>query len=148
MGNHASTIEVERPISTVYNQWTQFESFPKFMEGVESVTQLDNSRLHWVVDIAGVEREFDAEITQQLPDEQIAWVTTDGPYQAGMVSFEPVSPERTKVTMNLAFEPEGFTEKAGDALGFVSNRMRGDLDRFKKYVEDRGADGAWRGTIS
>jgi uncharacterized membrane protein len=117
------------------------------MEGVEEVTQLNDRRLHWKVDIGGVEREFDAEIIDQVPDERIAWRTTDGPYQAGDVSFRPVGAAKTEVTMGLEFEPQGFTEKAGDALGFVSRRMEGDLDRFKSFVEQHGQTGAWRGRI-
>lgn len=147
MANHSSSIEVDRPVRTVYDQWTQFESFPAFMDGVERVDQLDDSNLHWVIDIAGVEREFDAVITEQEPDTRIAWQTTAGPYQAGEVSFEPVDSARTRVTLEMEFEPEGFTEHVGDALGFVSHRISGDLDRFKTFVEENGATGGWRGTV-
>lgn len=147
MASHSSTITVDRPVQAVYNQWTQFETFPAFMEGVESVEQLGDQDLRWTVTIAGVAREFDAVITDQEPDRRIAWRTTSGPYQAGEVSFEPVDPTTTRVTLGMDFEPEGFTEKAGDALGFVSRRISGDLDRFKEFVEANGSTGAWRGTI-
>jgi uncharacterized membrane protein len=147
MANHASTITVARPVRTVYDQWTQFETFPAFMEGVERVEQLDDQKLHWTVNIAGVEREFDAVITDQQPDRRIAWESTSGPYQAGEVTFEPVADSATRVTMELDFEPEGLTEHIGDAVGFVSHRISGDLDRFKSFVEEHGETGAWRGTV-
>lgn len=147
MASHASSIEVDRPIRTVYDQWTQFETFPAFMEGVRSVKQLDDQNLHWVVDIAGVEREFDAVITEQKPDTRIAWETTAGPHQAGEVTFEPVGTTATRVTLGLDFEPEGLAERAGDALGFVSHRIEGDLGRFKSFVEENGATGEWRGAV-
>jgi uncharacterized membrane protein len=117
------------------------------MEGVEEVTQLSDRRLHWKVDIGGVQREFDAEIVEQIPDERIAWRTTDGPYQAGDVSFRQVGPAKTEVTLGLEFEPHGLAEKAGDALGFVSRRIEGDLDRFKSFVEQYGQTGAYRGRV-
>jgi uncharacterized membrane protein len=143
------SVEVEVPVSTAYNQWTQFEDFPEFMEGVERVDQLDDKRLHWVTKIAGVEREFDAEITEQHPDERIAWTTKDGPKQAGVVTFHKLDPTRTKVMLQMEFEPEGIVEQAGDKLGLVKTRVHGDLERFKKFIEKRGAEtGAWRGDIS
>lgn len=147
MANHTSTVDVDRPVRDVYDQWTQFETFPKFMEGVERVDQLDDRRLHWVIDIAGVEREFDAVITEQTPDSRIAWETESGPYQTGEVVFAPVSDSKTRVSLGMEFEPDGFTEHVGDALGFVSHRVSGDLDRFKEFVEDHGETGSWRGTI-
>ncbi|HVQ87735.1 MAG TPA: SRPBCC family protein [Actinomycetes bacterium] len=147
MSTHSSSIEVDRPVRTVYNQWTQFESFPAFMEGVQSVQQIDDKSMHWTVDIAGVEREFDAVITRQDPDAYIAWESTNGPRQAGQVSFEPLGTSATKVTLGLDFDPEGFKEHAGDALGFVGHRISGDLDRFKSFVEENGSTGAWRGTV-
>jgi uncharacterized membrane protein len=142
------SVEVEVPIQTAYNQWTQFEEFPRFMEGVESVTQLDDTHLHWVADIAGVRREWDAKITEQHPDERIAWQATSGAENAGAVTFHRLAPASTKVMLQLEFDPEGFVEQAGDALGFVRRRTTKDLERFKKFVEARGAEsGGWRGDV-
>jgi uncharacterized membrane protein len=143
------SIEVEVPVSTAYNQWTQFEDFPEFMEGVEKVEQLTDDKLHWVTKIAGVEREFDAKITEQHPDERVAWTTMDGPKQAGVVTFHKLDPSRTKVMLQLDFEPEGIVEQVGDKLGIVKSRVHGDLERFKTFIEKRGTEtGAWRGDIS
>jgi len=142
------SIEVDVPVSTAYNQWTQFEEFPRFMNGVEQVHQLDDRHLHWKTRIAGVEREFDAEITEQHPDERIAWCSTDGPRQAGVVTFHRLDEARTKVMLQLDFEPEGIVEQAGDKLGVVRSRVSGDLERFKEFIEERGAEsGAWRGDV-
>jgi uncharacterized membrane protein len=143
------SIEVEVPVSTAYNQWTQFEDFPEFMEGVEKVEQLSDDKLHWVTKIAGVEREFDAKITEQHPDERVAWSTIDGPKQAGVVTFHKLDPARTKVMLQMDFEPEGVVEQVGDKLGIVKSRVHGDLERFKTFIEKRGTEtGAWRGDIS
>ena len=143
------SIEVEVPVSTAYNQWTQFEDFPEFMEGVERVDQLTDDKLHWVTKIAGVEREFDAKITEQHPDERVAWTTMDGPKQAGVVTFHKLDPARTKVMLQMEFDPEGIVEQAGDKLGIVKSRVHGDLERFKTFIEKRGTEtGAWRGDIS
>ncbi|HUR12993.1 MAG TPA: SRPBCC family protein [Mycobacteriales bacterium] len=142
------SMDVEVPVSTAYNQWTQFEEFPEFMEGVEQVTQLTDDRLHWKTRIAGVEREFDAQITEQHPDERIAWKTLDGPEQAGVVTFHKIDPTKTRVMLQLDFEPEGIVEQAGDKLGLVKGRVKGDLERFKVFIERRQAEsGAWRGDI-
>lgn len=142
------SIEVEAPLPTVYNQWTQFESFPLFMEGVESVTQLDDTHLHWTADIAGVRREWDAVITEQHPDERVAWAAMEGVDNAGVVTFHRLSGQRTKVMLQLDFEPQGLIESAGDKLGFVKRRAIGDLERFKDFIEARGAEtGAWRGDV-
>ena len=146
--DHTHSIDVDVPVRVAYNQWTQFEEFPKFMDGVESITQLDDERLHWVVDIAGVIREFDTTISEQLPDERVAWTTTDGPTHAGVVTFHSLADDKTRVTLQMDFEPEGFLETAGDKLGFVSGRLAGDMKNFKSFIEDRGqSSGAWRGTI-
>ena len=143
------SIEVEVPVSTAYNQWTQFEDFPAFMEGVEKVEQLSDVQLHWVTKIAGVEREFDTKITEQHPDERVAWTTTDGAKQAGVVTFHKLDPQRTKVMLQMEFEPEGIVEQVGDKLGIVKARVHGDLERFKSFIEKRGAEsGAWRGDIN
>jgi len=142
-------IDVELPLRTVYNQWTQFEEFPEFMAGVERVTQLDDTHLHWVAEIAGAKREWDAEIVEQVPDERVAWRSLDGTGNAGVVTFLPVGPQTTRVTLELVFEPEGVTEQVGDKLGFVSKHAEGDLKRFKEFIESRGREtGAWRGQVN
>jgi uncharacterized membrane protein len=142
------SIDVEVPITTAYNQWTQFEEFPQFMEGVEQVTQLSPTATHWKVKIAGVSREFDARITEQHPDERVSWRSTDGSQQAGVVTFHQLGPESTRVMLQLDFEPEGMAEQAGDKLGLVKARTKGDLQRFKKFIESRGVEsGAWRGDV-
>jgi uncharacterized membrane protein len=149
MSTIEKTIEVDVPVSTAYDQWTQFESFPEFMEGVESVQQLDDKRLHWKAEIAGVTREWDAEIVDQTPDERITWRATDGTTNAGTVSFAAADPASTRVTLRLEYEPDGAVEKAGDLLKLVDHRAKGDLDRFKQFIEDRGREtGAWRREVS
>jgi uncharacterized membrane protein len=148
MSTIEQSIEVHVPVRTAYNQWTQFETFPQFMEGVDSVEQLDDTHLHWVADIAGVRREWDAEITEQTPDQRVAWRATDGTENAGVVTFHHISDDTTKVMLQLEFDPEGFVEHAGDALGFVRTRTKGDLERYKSFVEARGAEtGEWRGEV-
>ena len=142
------SIEVDAPLRTVYNQWTQFEEFPEFMEGVEEVRQLDDKRLHWVAKVAGHRHEWDAEITEQVPDQRVAWRSLSGVRNAGEVSFEPISAMRTRVHVRLSYEPQGTLEKMGDALGFASARVKGDLKRFKDFIEARGGEsGGWRGEI-
>ena len=141
-------IEVSVPVRTAYNQWTQFASFPEFMDGVKRVDQIDDTTTHWVTDIGGVEREFDAVITEQRPDERIAWTSVSGPRQAGTVSFRPIGGERTDVTLEMEYEPETLTEKLGDKLGFVKLKVRRDLERFAHFIEGRGREsGAWRGEV-
>jgi uncharacterized protein YndB with AHSA1/START domain len=143
------TIEVDQPVSTVYNQWTQFEDFPQFMGGIRQVQQLDDKRLHWVAEIAGVKREWDAEILEQVPDQKIAWAATEGATNAGAVYFTPVGAGRTSVRLSLEYEPEGLVEKAGDALNIVEKRAEADLEKFKSFIESEGyASGAWRGSIN
>jgi uncharacterized protein YndB with AHSA1/START domain len=143
------TIEVDVPVTTAYNQWTQFESFPQFMGGVTEVRQLSDTRLHWVAEIAGVKREWEAEITDQVPDTRIAWRATEGATNAGAVSFSSVSATTTLVTLHLEYEPEGLLEKAGDKLNIVGKQAEGDLDRFKKFIEKQGAEeGGWRGSVA
>lgn len=142
------SIEVVAPLSAVYNQWTQFESFPSFMEGVKSVKQLDDRRLHWVAEIGGVEREWDAEITHQIPDQKIAWQSISGAANGGVVRFERLPEGRTNVMLEISFEPRGMIESIGDVLGLVNLRIAGDLERFKKFIEARKKPtGAWRGKI-
>jgi uncharacterized membrane protein len=147
MSDHEKSVVVDRPVTVVYNQWTQFEDFPHFMEGVESVTQLDDKRLHWVAEVAGTRREWDAEIVDQDPDQRISWRSLDGTPNAGTVTFQPEG-ESTRVTLDLDVEPHGVVEKIGDKLGFVSKQAEADLERFKKFIESRGQEtGAWRGEI-
>jgi uncharacterized membrane protein len=151
-GGRDSSIEVSMevgvPVRTAYNQWTQFEEFPQFMHSVHEVRQLDDEHLHWRASVAGKEKEWDAEITEQLPDRRIAWRSTTGPRNEGVVSFQPVSETRTRVTLRMTYEPEGADEKIGDALGIVRSEARGNLERFKDLIEARGTEsGAWRGTI-
>jgi len=142
------SIEVNLPIRTVYDQWTQFEEFPQFMEGVEQVRQLDDKRLHWVAEIAGHRHEWDAELYEQIPDQQIAWRSISGTRNEGAVRFEALPENRTRVYVRLSFEPVGAMEKAGAALGLASSRVKGDLKRFKEFIEAHGTEtGAWRGEI-
>jgi uncharacterized membrane protein len=142
------SIEVDRPLNQVYNQWTQFEEFPRFMEGVESVKQLDDTRLHWVAEIGGKEKEWTAKIIEQIPDHRIAWESESGEFTSGVVSFQSLGPNRTRVTLEITYDPKGFVENAGDAIGVVSRRIENDLKRFKEFIENRGQEtGAWRGTI-
>ena len=148
MSTTQQSIEIDLPVSTVYNQWTQFEEFPQFMNGVESVTQLDDTRLHWVAQIAGARREWDAEIVDQQPDQRIAWRSIDGAGNGGIVTFQPTGEAATRVNLQMEFEPEGLAETVGDRLGFVSKQAEGDLKRFKSFVEQRGSEtGAWRGRV-
>ena len=149
MSTIEKSITVEVPVRTAYDQWTQFESFPEFMEGVESVEQLDDKRLHWKAEIAGVTREWDAEIVDQTPDQRVTWRSLSGTANDGTVSFSDAGdPGSTKVTLHLDYEPDGAVEKIGDALNIVERRVNGDLERFKKFIESRGAEtGAWRGDI-
>ncbi|MEH0939127.1 SRPBCC family protein [Micromonospora psammae] len=141
-------VDVSVPIRTAYDQWTQFEEFPHFMEGVEEVRQVTDTMTHWTVEIAGVKREFDAEITEQLPDERVAWKSTGGSHHAGVVTFHRLDEGQTRVTLQMDFEPQGVVEKAGDKLGVVDRRAKGDLERFKQFIERRGQEtGAWRGKV-
>jgi uncharacterized protein (TIGR02271 family) len=148
MGATTHSIEVNAPLRAVYNQWTQFEEFPRFMEGVEEVRQEGDKRLFWRANIGGKVKEWEAEITNQVPDQRIAWQSVDGSPNAGTITFEELGPDRTRVTATIEYEPEGFVEKAGDALGIPSGRVEGDLKRFRDYIEERGREtGGWRGQI-
>ena len=149
MSTIEESIEIERPVRTVYNQWTQFEEFPSFMEGVESVTQLDDTHLHWIAEIGGVRREWDAVVTEQHADERVAWKSTSGTSNAGVVTFHKLADDRTKVMLQLDVDPEGALERVGDALGIIRRRASGDLERFKELIETRGQEsGSWRGDVS
>jgi uncharacterized membrane protein len=148
MSTVEESIDVSVPVSTAYNQWTQFEEFPQFMEGVEEIRQIDDTHTHWRTKIAGVEREFDAEITEQHPDHRVAWRSTGGTDHAGVVTFHRIDDTTTRVMVQLDTEPEGIVEQAGDKLGLVKRRVKGDLGRFKELIESRGAEsGAWRGEV-
>jgi uncharacterized membrane protein len=148
MSSIEESIEVEVPVSTAYNQWTQFEEFPRFMEGVESVTQVDDTHLRWVAEVGGSRHEWKAEISEQRPDERVAWHATDGKSNAGVVTFHRLDEGRTKVMVQMDYEPEGMKESLGSALGSDARRVKGDLERFKELVESRGAEsGAWRGEV-
>ena len=149
MSTIEQSIDVEVPVQAAYNQWTQFEEFPKFMEGVEEIRQLDDRHVHWVVELGGTRHEWDAEITEQRPDERVAWRNTDGKDNAGVVTFHKLDDRRSRVMVQIDFVPEGIKEKVGDALGAPDRRVKGDLERFKELIESRGGDetGAWRGEV-
>jgi uncharacterized membrane protein len=143
------TIEVNVPVSTAYNQWTQFEEFPLFMQGVEHVEQRDDTRLHWVASVAGRTAEWDAKILEQHRDRQISWISEDGKKTRGTVTFEPLGEQRTLIRLSMSYKPEGPAEQLGSAAGLDAARIRGDLERFKELIESRGAEsGAWRGEVS
>jgi uncharacterized membrane protein len=142
------SIEVDVPVTTAYNQWTQFETFPQFMEGVKEVQQLDDTHLHWVTEVGGKTKEYQAEITEQVPDQRIAWRSTEGASNSGVVTFHHLAPGRSRVSFQLGYEPEGMMEEAGDALGIMDNQVTSDLMRFKEFIEERGDEtGAWRGEV-
>ena len=148
MSSVQKSIDVNVPVSTAYNQWTQFEEFPRFMEGVKSVHQLDDKRLHWKTEVAGKEQDFDAIIDQQIPDQRIAWHSTIGAKQGGVVTFHRLDAGKTRIMLQMEYDPQGFVEKTGDMMGAVSRRVQGDLERFKEFLEKRGGEtGAWRGEI-
>ncbi len=143
------TLELEVPVTTAYNQWTQFEQFPQFMHGVEEVRQLDDGRLHWVASIGGRRAEWDAKILEQHPDRQISWASEDGRTTRGTVSFEPLGDTRTLVTLSMSYQLETVRERLGTAAGLDRRRIRADLQRFKQLIESQGsASGSWRGEIS
>ncbi|MGO4584534.1 SRPBCC family protein [Arthrobacter sp. 2RAF6] len=143
------TIDVEVPVSVAYNQWTQFESFPEFMKGVEAVEQIDETALHFSTNVGGVKRDFNAQILEQVPDSLVSWASIDGPRNAGTVSFEPLGADRTRVSVEIEWEPESFAEKAGSLVGIDDMRVSADLDKFKKFIEERGHEtGGWRGSVA
>jgi uncharacterized membrane protein len=148
MARYEHSIDVNVPLKTAYNQWTQFEEFPRFMEGIESVTQLGDKKLRWYAEIAGKNQEWYAEITEQTPDQRIAWTSTSGARHAGVVTFHYIDEDTTRIMLQIDYEPEGFVENVGAALGIVKSRMAGDMERFKKFIEERQVEtGAWRGEI-
>ncbi|MFF1299797.1 MULTISPECIES: SRPBCC family protein [unclassified Streptomyces] len=149
MSTVKESVDVEVPVRTAYNQWTQFEEFPQFMEGVEEVRQLDDKHNHWTTKIGGVRREFDTEIVDQLPDDRITWRVVEGDVrQRGTVRFQELDPTHTRVELTMDVEPSGVAEKSADMLGVLDRRVKGDMRRFKDYIEHRGGEtGAWRGRI-
>ena len=148
MATIEESVEIGVPVRTAYNQWTQFEEFPKFMEGVESVTQLDDTHLSWVAEIGGRREEWQAEITEQEPDQRVAWKATSRQGPDGVVTFHRIADDRTKVMVQMDYEPKGMAEQLGSAVGVDSRRVRGDLERFKELIESRGVEsGAWRGEV-
>jgi uncharacterized membrane protein len=148
MSTIVQSIDVEVPVRTAYNQWTQFEEFPKFMEGVERIDQLDDTRLRWVAKVAGKTKEWDAKITEQTPDQRVAWTATSGDGNAGVVTFHRIDDNKTRVTVQMDVAPEGVVEKVGDAIGVPERVVKDDLERFKEFIERRGSEsGAWRGEI-
>jgi uncharacterized membrane protein len=143
------SVDVEAPLSTVYNQWTQFEEFPQFMGGVDQITQIDETHTHWVTSIGGQRREFDTEITEQHPDERVAWKSTDGTTHAGVITFHRLGDTTTRITAQIDWQPAGLVEKAGAVLNFDDRQVSSDLDRFKQFIESRGSEsGGWRGDVS
>jgi uncharacterized membrane protein len=149
MSKIEQSIEVEVPVRTAYNQWTQFEEFPQFMEGVEQIRQIDDTHVHWVAKIAGHTKEWDAEITEQTPDQRVAWQSTNGEVNAGVVTFHKLDEGKTQVMVQMDYETDGVVEAAGDALGIAQRRVKGDLARFKELIESRGEEsGAYRGEVS
>jgi uncharacterized membrane protein len=148
MSTVEKSIDVNVPIRTAYDQWTQFEEFPRFMEGVKSVTQTDDTHLRWVAEVGGQEKTWDAEISEQHPDERVAWTSTNGARNAGVVTFHRLDDSTTRVMLQMDVDPEGFVENVGDALGFLDRRVEGDLERFKEFIESRGVEtGGWRGEV-
>ncbi|TVR76157.1 MAG: SRPBCC family protein [Sphaerobacteraceae bacterium] len=142
------SIEVNAPVSTVYNQWTQFEEFPKFMDGVREVHQIDDTRMVWHANIAGQDESWEAEVTEQIPDKRVAWRNKTGAVNAGVVTFHHIDEDKARVMLQMDYEPESIVESVGDKLGFMSRRVEGDLERFKELVESRGEEtGGWRGQV-
>ena len=148
MGTMTDTIDVDVDVTTAYNQWTQFEEFPEFMMAVEEVRQISDDTLHWVTKAGPIVREYDAVITEQVPDQVIAWKSVSGTDNSGRVSFQPLGDRSTQITLELTVDPEGFVETVGDATGAIDAMAKSDLRRFKELIENRGAEsGAWRGEI-
>ena len=148
MSSVEKSVEVNVPVGAAYDQWTQFEDFPRFMEGVKSVKQLDDTHLHWKAVIAGQQQDWDAEITEQHPDERVAWTSTGGARNSGVVTFHRIADNVTRVTLQMEVEPDSVLESVGDALGVVDRRVEGDLERFKEFMEERGGPtGAWHGEV-
>jgi uncharacterized membrane protein len=148
MSTVTESVDVDVPIRTAYDQWTQFESFPQFMSGVREIRQTDDVHTHWIIEIAGQDKEFDATITEQLPDERIAWKSDVGPEHAGVITFHRLDDTRTRITAQMDIDPEGFVENVADKLGVLTHRVKSDMKNFKEFIESRGTEtGAWRGEV-
>jgi uncharacterized membrane protein len=148
MAKVQESVEVDVPVRTAYNQWTQFEEFPQFMEGVEKVVQVDDTTLQWHAEVFGIDKEWSAQILEQTPDRKVAWRSTSGAENAGSVEFESLGADRTKVSVTIEVDPEGPLENIGTALGFLERRVKGDMERFREFIEGRGREtGAWRGEV-
>jgi len=148
MSTVVESVDVAVPVRTAYDQWTQFEEFPQFMEGVQEIRQVNDTLTHWVVEIGGVRREFDAKITEQHPDERVSWTSVDGPKHAGVVTFHRLDAGHTRVTAQMDVDPEGFVETVADKTGMLDRRIKGDMRRFQEFIESRGNEtGGWRGDI-
>ncbi|WP_375485576.1 SRPBCC family protein [uncultured Mycobacterium sp.] len=146
--NITASVDVNQPIGVVYNQWTQFESFPNFMEGVEQIEQLDDTHTRWRIKVGPSTREFTATITEQHPEERVAWKSDEGPNHAGVVTFHRIDNNTTRVTAQMDIDPEGFVENVADKLGILDRRVNGDLERFKHFIENRQTEtGSWRGDV-
>jgi len=143
------SIIINVPVTMAYNQWTQFEEFPHFMEGIVEVTQIDDTTLHWVAEIGGRREEWEARITEQLPDEKIAWRSESGAMNSGVVTFQPINASQTKISLEIEYNPSGVVETVGDMMGYVSRQVEANLRRFKEFIESRDREsGAWRGKVA
>jgi uncharacterized membrane protein len=149
MSTITESVDVKVAVSTAYNQWTQFESFPRFMDGVEEIRQIDDTHTHWTINVAGVTKEFDATITEQNPDERVAWSSDSGPTHAGVITFHRLDADTTRVTAQMDIDPDGFAENVADKLGILDRKVKGDMERFKTFIENRDGHetGAWRGDV-
>jgi uncharacterized membrane protein len=148
MSTVVESVDVAVPVRTAYDQWTQFEEFPAFMEGVQEIRQVNDTMTHWVVEIGGIKREFDAKITEQHPDERVAWSSVDGPRHAGVITFHRLDADHTRVTAQMDLDPDGFVEQVADKTGLIDRRVKGDLKRFQEFIESRGQQtGGWRGDV-
>lgn len=148
MSEILESIDIDVPVRTAYDQWTQFEEFPLFMEGVSSIDQIDDTHLEWHATIGGVDKSWRAKVTEQTPDQRIAWKSIEGARNDGAITFHRIDDEKSRLVLQLDVEPDGVVETIGDAAGFVSRRAKGDLERFKEFIENRGtATGAWRGEV-
>ncbi|WNV87097.1 SRPBCC family protein [Umezawaea sp. Da 62-37] len=149
MSTITESVDVKATVSTAYNQWTQFESFPRFMDGVQEIRQIDDTHTHWKISVAGLTKEFDATITEQHPDERVAWTSDSGPTHAGVITFHRIDDTTTRVTAQMDIDPEGFVENVADKLGVLDRKVKGDMQRFKTFIEFRDGQetGEWRGNV-
>ncbi|MET1072283.1 MAG: SRPBCC family protein [Umezawaea sp.] len=149
MSTITESVDVKATVTAAYNQWTQFESFPRFMDGVQEITQIDDTHTHWKISVAGLTKEFDATITEQHPDERVAWTTESGPTHAGVITFHRLDETTTRVTAQMDIDPDGFIENVADKLGVLDRKVKGDMQRFKTFMEFRDGQetGEWRGDV-